>query len=149
MELPDQLLNDEPIGLSSTPVANMSTSFGDDELNFSLISESTSESSASLIEKASPSMAVTTSRKFKRKTFKVIETTNVESSNEFDIFGKFVASELTHLPDIHAGRCLKARLQLLLANALLKAQNESQPQPLQVVPQKPKANHGNDAQTDH
>lgn len=138
MELPDQLLIDELIVLPSTPVANMSTSFGDDELNYSLSSESTSESSASLIEKASPSMAVINTREPNRKAFKEIETTNVESSKEFDIFGKFVASELTHLPDIHAARCLKARLQLLLANALMEAQNESQPQPLQVVPTKAK-----------
>lgn len=134
-ELPELLLDDESNGGPSASVADINKSFGDDDLEYSLTSESTTSPEPPIESDSRPSSSGANLRKLKRRTFKVIEMSEVESSNEFDVFGKFIASELTHLPDIPAARYLKAKLQMLLANALMERQSELQQQTLQVVPQ--------------
>lgn len=58
--------------------------------------------------------------------------------DEFHVFGDLVASELSHLPDIHFARSLKAKIHFLISSARKHIEMQSQTYKLFLVPQEPK-----------
>lgn len=114
------------IGHPSSSTGNMLEQLVEGEIDLSFSSESETPSPDALLENDSRSSS----------SIAGIRTIKAIPLNEFDIFGKFVASELSHMPNIYTARCLKAKLQMLLASSLSHLQNEMQSQTIQVVPQK-------------
>lgn len=123
----ESLSNEELFSLTpETWIGHPSTSSGaleqliDNEIDVSFISES---------EKPSPNLG-----NVPRSSSSVAVIRKIEAIplNEFEIFGKFVASELRHMANTSTARRLKAELQMVLASSQLHLQNEILPRTLQV-----------------